>query len=175
VKSITGFQKTIIFCAILVLILILWYCFSNPASLLKDKQVSEIGIYSISNKTLWDYGCKPENFDRAGPEYGDFQYNAILKGDALKRVVESLKSPSKSYKIKSRETSNYQGLYIINIPISKEEGFTFITQDLNEESTGRFIGYKYIGTKNGYKKWIDKWIMYNNPKLGQTLMELRLK
>lgn len=45
----------------------------------------------------------------------------------------------------------------------------FITKDLAEELKGKFIGYKYKGLENVSRKWIE----YNNPKLGQTLMQLR--
>lgn len=162
-------KKTIIVFVTLVLALVTWYYTSNPASLLKHKQINEIGIYAIGNRTLWDYGYNPDNFDRAEPGAGDFQYNAIFKGESLNKVIASLKYPSKSYYTLSTNSESYQGLYIINIPISNEEGFTFITKDLNEESKGRFIGYKYKGKESGNKKWIE----YNNPKLGQTLVELR--
>lgn len=160
-------KKVIIFSIALITILITWYYLSNPASPLKYKQVNQIGIYAISSRTLWDYGYNPSNFDKADPKAGDFQYNAVLKGEAL----EALKYPSKSYYTLSKNSEDSHGLYVINIPISDEEGFTFITKDLNVESKGQFIGYKYKGKENGSKKWIE----YNNPKLGQILMELRSK
>lgn len=149
----------------------MWYYFSNPASYLKGEKVNEVGIYSISSSTLWNYGYNSDNFDLAIPKFGDFQYNAILKGDALDKVVKSLRYPSKSYYILANNQKNYQGLYMINIPITNDEGFMFITKDLDEESKGKFIGYKYKGKENESKRWIE----YYNPKLGETLLELRSK
>jgi hypothetical protein len=170
-KITKGFRITIILSITLIFALIIWYYFSNPASYLKDGEVNEIGIYAVLSKPLWDYGYNPDNFDKANPKFGDFQYNAILKGEALSKVVESLKRQSKSYYILPNNQEDYDGLYMINIPISDDEGFMFITKDLHEESKGKFIGYKYKGKYNGSKRWIE----YNNPELGQTLMELRSK
>lgn len=161
-----------IFCMISSVVLMLWYCFSDPASILKDKQVSEMGIYASQNvRTLWDLGYDPDDFAKADPGAGDFNYNAIFKGDALNRVIQSLKYPGSSYYILPKNTETYQGLYIINIPISDEEGFTFIIKDIGEESKGRFVGYKYKGRVNGSQRWL----VYENARLGQILMELRSK
>jgi hypothetical protein len=170
-KITKGFRKTIILSITLIFALIIWYYFSNPASYLKDGEVNEIGIYAVLSKPLWDYGYNPDNFDKANPKFGDFQYNAILKGDSLNKVIDSLKYPSKSYYTPPKNSEDYQALYVINILISDEEGFTFFTEDLEKESKGRFFGYKYKGEVNGSKRWIE----YSNPKLGQTLMELRSK
>jgi hypothetical protein len=170
-KITKNFSKIIIIPITLILVLIMWYYFGNPASYLKDVKVNEVGIYALSSKSLWDYGYNPDNFDRANPKPGDFEYNAILKEDALNNVIESLKYPSKSYYILPHNLKGYEGLYVFNIPISDDEGFTFITKDLHEESDGKFIGYKYKGKENGSMIWIE----YNNPELGQTLMKLRSK
>lgn len=170
-KITKSFRKLIVIPLTLMFVLIMWYYFSNPASYIKSGKVNEVGIYAVSSRPLWDYGYNPDNFDRANPKFGDFQYNAILKGDALNKVLESLKYPSNSYYILPHNQEDYQGLYVINIPLSDDEGFTFITKDLHEESNGNFIGYKYKGTENGNKRWIK----YNNPELGKTLMELKSK
>jgi hypothetical protein len=170
-KITKGFRKTIILSTTLILVLIMWYYFINPASYLKGGEVNEIGIYAILSRPLWDYGYNPDNFDSANPKFGDFQYNSILNGDALNKVIESLKYPSKSHYILPNNQEDYQGIYMIKIPITDDEGFMFITKDLQKEPKGKFIGYKYKGKENGIKRWIE----YNNPKLGQTLMELRTK
>lgn len=171
-KITKGFKKAALFFTISVFALVFWYYFSNPASILKDKQINEVGMYALENaRTLWDLGYNPDDFAKADPRAGDFKYNAVFKGDALNKVIESLKHPGRSYYIIPKNIESYQGLYVINIPISDEEGFAFIIRDFNEESNGKFIGYKYKGKVNGTMKWI----VYENPRLGQILMELRSK
>lgn len=170
-KKIKNFNKASIFFLVSILSIGMWYYLSNPASILKDKKINEIGIYSSSNKTLWELGYNSKDFTKASPQFGDFEFNAVFKGEALNKVIESLEYPSKSYYLLPPKVKDVQGLYYFDIQISNEEGFIFITKDLNAESKGRFVGYKYKGKENSGKKWI----LYENPKLGQTLEKLRSK
>lgn len=155
-----------------ILLIILWYFFSNPASILKSEQVKEIALYSSQNNhSLWDLGYNPDDFTEVSPQYGDFKYNAAFKGGALNKVLESLSAPSKSYYILLKDSNDYRGLYVINISTSDDEGFTFILNNLYTKLNGRFIGYKYKGSQNGKRTWI----VYENYRLAQTLEELRVK
>lgn len=155
-----------------ILLFILWYFLSNPASSLGSGQVKEAALYSIqTNRSLWDLGYNPDDFAEASPQYGDFKYNAVFKGDALTKVLESLSAPSRSYYTFPQNSDSNPGLYAINIRISDDEGFTFILDNADTNLNGRFTGYKYKGSINGQKTWI----VYYNDRLAQTLEELRSK
>lgn len=150
------------------------YYFSNPGKHIKENTAKEICLYSAqTNKSLWDLGYAEKDFVRADPGYGDFKYNAVFTGKALESIRRSLEAPSKSYSFFPDSTDKYRAssLYVINLQISHEEGFVFITRDLEEEASGRFVGYMYEESA----RHEGKWMIYYNKELGHTLKALRDK
>lgn len=94
----------------------------------------------------------------------------MFNGEAFESAKYALQEYGRSYYLFG-EPKNQDNIYTINIPINNEEGFTFLVPpSIVKEANGRFIGYKYSKNDND-----TKWIGYNNPKLGEALLELRIK
>lgn len=155
---------------ILLIAAVTWIYIINPAAALKNSEINEVGVYSSSTKTLWEITFSPEDLKENDSKSEDFDYNALFAGEALENIKTALRSSGRSYYLFG-EPKIEDPLYAINIPISDDEGYTFIISDIIQEANGNFVGYKYTGTTNGEKKWIG----YKNPQLGITLLELRIK
>jgi hypothetical protein len=163
-------RRSLIVSIALVFVIGITHYFNNPAKLIKENGVKEIGLYSAkTNRSLWDLGYNESDFIKADPGAGDFKFNAVFTGEAMNNVKRSLTVQSKSYRFFPDNPEEYRGLYVINLPVSKEEGITLITTSLEEESRGKFLGYRYNDKANDNIKWM----VYYNKELGETLKALR--
>lgn len=155
--------------AIVALLVIVWLFGINPASNLTNRDIKEVGLYSLKLRpSLYQMGYRAE--DLMTPDQMSPEYNGIFTGRASEQVIDALKVPSRSH-YTFKQPKDEDKLYSINVKFSEKEGYTFITRSLEEEEQGRFWAYKYREDNNGEKD--EQWFIYINPKLGDILKDLR--